>query len=124
MNTGQKKEIGEKIKFERKYRNLTLDDCARILGITASFLGLVERGDRCLSLDKLIKFCSVFGVSADYIIYGDSKFKEDFISIKDDIIFQLEGLTEKDYNIILALVKSYKLSSENDFPYKLRTNKK
>ena len=124
MNLGQKKDIGEKIKYERKYRNLTLDDCSKILGVTASFLGLVERGERCLSLDKVIKFCSVFGVSTDYLIYGDSKFREEFVSIKDDIVFQLEGLTEKDYNIILALIKSYKISSGEEFPYKLRTNRK
>jgi len=123
VDLGLKKDIGEKIRYERKYRNLSLDECAKILGITASFLGLVERGDRCLSLDKLIKFCSVFGLSVDSLIYGDSMFREDPFTLKDDIVYQLAGMTEKDYNIILGLIKSYKATSENNFPYKVRTKR-
>ena len=123
MNSGQKKEIGEKIRYERKHRNLTLEDCARIIGVTASFFGLVERGERCLALDKIVKFCSVFGISVDYLVYGDSTVSEEFASLKGDIVFELDGLTEKDYNIILGIVKSYKMSSEETFPYKLRTKR-
>lgn len=119
---GHRKEIGEKIRTERKYRKLTLEECAKILGISGSFLGLVERGERCLSLSKIITFCSVFGIHADYLLYGDSTFREEFASIKDDIIFELEGMTEKDYNILLAMIKAYKISKENHFPYRLRTN--
>ena len=120
MNAGQRTEIGQRIRYERKYRGLTLDEGSKIIGVTSSYLGLVERGERCLSLDNMVKFCSVFGVSIDYILYGSSSFRETPESLKDDIIFYLEGMTEKDYNIILGLIKSYSISSKENFPYKLR----
>lgn len=121
MDLGKRREIGEKIKYERKYRKLTLNECGDLLGVSGSFLGLVERGERMLSLEKVIMFCNIFGVDADYILGLGSSIRENkFCGIKDDIIFELEKMTEKDYNILLSIIKAYKKSSREDFPYRVR----
>jgi len=123
MDRGKQEEIGRKLREERIYRNLNLKECAKILGVSSSFLGLLERGERSISLDRLVKFCSVFGVDADYILLGGDYVREDIISMKSDIVLELEGLTEHDYNILLSIIKAYKRSSENKFPYKIKVCK-
>ncbi len=120
MQTKQQKEMGERIRRERKYRGLKLDDCARLLGISGAYLGLVERGDRMLSLDKAIRFCQVFGIPADYLLFGDVGWNMNPTDGQGNVIFELEGLEERDYFILLSMIKAYKISAAEKFPYRMR----
>ncbi len=120
MQIKQQKEIGARMKKERKYRGLKLDDCARLLGISGPYLGLVERGDRMLSLDKAIRFCQVFGIPADYLLFGDVGWTMNPTDAQGNVIFELEGLEERDYFILLSMIKAYKISAAEKFPYRMR----
>jgi transcriptional regulator with XRE-family HTH domain len=110
------KEIGEKLRDERRSRGLTIERTAKILGLSPSYLGLVERGERCLSSSKLVKFCNLFGVSTEYLLIGGVN-KNSFASKKDHIIAEVSGLKEYDLNILLNIIRSYKTSSNETFPY-------
>lgn len=65
-----KKEIGKRIRQIRESMCLTKDAFAKEIGITGQYLGLIEHGQNCLSIEKLKILCDFTGVSADYILFG------------------------------------------------------
>lgn len=58
-----RKEIGLRIKNIRLNMN-------NLLGISGQYLGMIERGEGTLSVDKLKILCDMTGLSADYILFG------------------------------------------------------
>ena len=65
-----KKEFGLRIKNIREGMNLTKEEFARLIGISGQYLGLIERGQNYLSIDKLKKLCDLTNLSSDYILFG------------------------------------------------------
>lgn len=68
-----KKEIGERIKNIRESMNMTKENFAKQIGISGQYLGLVEHGKNCLSVEKLKILCDFTNLSADYILFGKDK---------------------------------------------------
>lgn len=64
------KEIGIRIRSERLKNRLTIEKLCEMLEVSPSFIGLVERGESGISLEKLYKLTEIFQVSADYLIKG------------------------------------------------------
>ena len=52
--------IGENIRNYRKSKNISLDELAEQLELSQGYVGLVERGRRCLNLFTLLKSCDTF----------------------------------------------------------------
>ena len=65
-----RKEIGLRIKNIRLNMNMTKQKMADLLGISGQYLGMIERGEGTLSVDKLKILCDMTGLSADYILFG------------------------------------------------------
>ena len=65
-----RKEIGLRIKNIRLNMNITKQKMAELLGISGQYLGMIERGEGTLSIDKLKVLCDMTGLSADYILFG------------------------------------------------------
>ncbi len=91
------KSIGKKIRKERIIRNLTLEQLAEILDLSPSYMGLIERGQRGISIETLYKLAIAFDVTTDYLISSD-----DDEDISEDI-FSCNVLYQK----ILAHIKKY-----------------
>jgi len=60
--------MGERIKAKRKELHLTQEQLANQAGITAAFIGHIERGTRVASIDTLYELCKALNVSADYLL--------------------------------------------------------
>lgn len=69
--------LGNRIREERLKRKLTQEKLAEIVGISDSFVGTIERGDRILSLETLVKLANSFGVTTDYLLYDSIDLKSD-----------------------------------------------
>lgn len=65
-----KEDIGKRIKITRENMNMTKEEFAKNLGISGQYLGIVERGGSCLSVEKLKLLCDFTNLSADYILFG------------------------------------------------------
>ena len=65
-----RKEIGLRVKNIRLNMNMTKQKMADLLGISGQYLGMIERGEGTLSIDKLKILCDITGLSADYILFG------------------------------------------------------
>lgn len=64
--------MGGRIKQARKAQHLTQEQLAEACGLSAAFLGHIERGTRKASIDTLYALCRALNVSADYLI-GQSR---------------------------------------------------
>jgi len=60
--------MGKRIMERRKELHLTQEDLAEQAGISASFMGHIERGSRISSIETLLSICIALDVSIDFII--------------------------------------------------------
>lgn len=60
--------MGQRIKAKRKELHLTQEQLAELSGLSASFMGHIERGSRIASLETLCGLCRALDVSADYLL--------------------------------------------------------
>lgn len=61
-------QLGKKLRQERKRLHYTQEQVAEAIGVTPAFVGHIERGQRSLSLDTLIRMCNFYGVTIDYLL--------------------------------------------------------
>ena len=61
-------DLGKKIRQVRRQKSMTQEQLAEKAGISASFLGHIERGTRIASLETLIELCNTLQVSPDNLL--------------------------------------------------------
>lgn len=95
--------LGENIKQERLKLNLTQEQLSEKLDISISYLGRIERGERNLPLDTLIKISNIFNVSVDYLLRGSLVSDNRLLTSEIDKL--LTGLSSKEMNLILDMIR-------------------
>lgn len=86
------KEIGRRIQLLRKYKNLSQEELAARLNVSANMIAKIECGLRRPSIDFLIELAEFFETSTDYIWLG---IQADDIEIKREIDEMLERIDRK-----------------------------
>ncbi len=69
--------LGKRIRMERVRLNLTQERLAECVNISTAYVGQIERGERSLTLDKLVSIARVLNVTVDYLL-------SDYVSVQDD----------------------------------------
>lgn len=82
------KKLGKRIREERKRLNLTQAELAEAIDISDTYMGAIERGERSLTLDTLVRLVDRLGVTIDYLLSdsvsdNDSNIMEQFKQIID-----------------------------------------
>ncbi len=67
----QKESVGERLRKLRNGRNLTIPEVARITGVGKGSLSDLENNKNNPSKINLIRLSEFYGVSADWILFGD-----------------------------------------------------
>lgn len=62
------KRLGERIREERLKLNLTQAKLAEAVDISDTYMGAIERGERSLTLDTLVRLANRLGVTVDYLL--------------------------------------------------------
>ena len=80
--------LGERIREERRRLNLTQAQLAEAIDISDTYMGAIERGERGLTLDTLVRLVNRLGISIDYLLAdsvsdNDSNIIEQFRQIID-----------------------------------------
>lgn len=70
------KDFGQRVRSLRRLQHLTQEELAEQLGISASFMGHLERGSRIASIDTLVALCNTLKTSPQYLLSA---------SLSDDI---------------------------------------
>lgn len=82
------KRLGERIREERLKLKLTQAQLAEDIDISDTYMGAIERGERSLTLDTLVRLVNRLGVTVDYLLADsvsdtDSNITEQFKQIID-----------------------------------------
>lgn len=82
------KKLGERIRAERLRLNLTQAQLAENAGISDTYMGAIERGERSLTLDTLVRLVNRLGVTVDYLLSdsvtnSDANIMEQFKQVID-----------------------------------------
>jgi len=82
------KRLGQRIREERLRLNLTQAALAEAVNISDTYMGAIERGERSLTLETLVKLVNRLGVSVDYMLTdsvsdSDPNILEQFKQITD-----------------------------------------
>ena len=82
------KRLGKRIREERLRLNLTQAQLAEDIDISDTYIGAIERGERSLTLDTLVRLVNRLGVTIDYMLSdsvadNDSNIMEQFKQIID-----------------------------------------
>ncbi len=64
------KSFGDRIRTLRKERNLSQEKLADLTGFHRTYIGMVERGERNVSLKNLKQFATVFEMSLELLMKG------------------------------------------------------
>lgn len=83
------KRLGKRIREERQRLNLTQAQLAEDIDISDTYMGAIERGERSLTLDTLVRLVNRLGVTVDYMLADsvtdcDSNIMEQFKQIIDN----------------------------------------
>ena len=62
------KRLGNRIREERLRLNLTQAALAEAIDISDTYMGAIERGERSLTLDTLVRLVNRLGVTVDYML--------------------------------------------------------
>lgn len=109
-----KKEIGDRLRGARRKRGVTQEKLASILGTNQSHVSNVERGDRGLTIQQLVKICRALRISPVEIL-GETKETKENGFIKDRRFIrrlqQVDRLSKADKLALLKTIDAYLKSS-------------
>lgn len=94
-----KEDICKRIKIIRNNLGMNKNEFANFLEITPQYLGSIESGTNCLSVEKIILLSNKAHVSTDYILLG----KENIID--DSTIKHIMNLSNEDLNTCFSIVR-------------------
>ena len=88
METGDLTNIGSKIRKERRIKGLSQSDLSKKLGISASYLNLLESGRRTITVPLLIKVGNELGLSLkDLTIESNKRILSDVMEVLSNELF-------------------------------------
>lgn len=84
--------IGERIQELRKENNITQENLAYKLGVTAHHLGRIEKGKKGTSVDLLMDVSEYFDISTDYLLFGRKNNSDEIKESIRSVIKQLDNI--------------------------------
>lgn len=98
------KEIGKRIRAERRRQDLTQEKLAEMADISESFLGHVERGGRVLSVETLAKLANALGLTVEYILCGEYNYQPDMLPA--EIVNALGQMSGSQRRVFLSMMQT------------------
>lgn len=106
--------IGNNIRKYRLMKKLRQEDLAEKAGLTANYIGMVERGEKIPSLETFIKILNTLGVSADMVL---SDVLDNGYTVKNSMLNEkLEKLAPEDRNRIYEVIDTIIKQSKQILP--------
>ena len=97
------KGIGERLRIQRKNMKLTQAQTAELLEMSTNFYGEIERGERRLSLEKILLVQKHLGMDPTFLLTGETQPQVGFYDIIADCpkekIFDMEQIVRYASNL-------------------------
>lgn len=94
-----KEDICKRIKSIRNSLGMNKNEFASFLEITPQYLGSIENGENCLSVEKIILLSKKANVSTDYILLG----KNDIVN--ENMIKHILNIDDQQLSSCFSLVR-------------------
>lgn len=95
--------LGENLKALRKTRRLSVGQLSEIIGITPDDVRKYERGERALTVEKMISFSVALNCSAQNIIEGlDPRLKSSRSSVRE-----IRMMTQEEHQIMMHMATDW-----------------
>jgi len=98
------KELGKRIRTERRRQDLTQEKLAEMADISDSFMGHIERGGRTMSVETLAKLASALNLSIEYIVCGEFNYQPNMLPA--EIHENLNRMNSSQRTIFLKIMKT------------------
>lgn len=89
--SAKRREKGFRLRESRLAVNMSQEQAAAALGVSAQSISAWELGERSGDWERLADLCLLYGVSSDYILYGTHMVPEDL-----RVLFQRNGTARRD----------------------------
>lgn len=74
-------EIGERLRKQRKKMGMTQEEAAELLNISTTYYGEIERGNRKLSISRVLSVYEKMGLEPTYLLTGEQ--------LSDKVLFEI-----------------------------------
>ncbi len=98
MDTQWLIEIGSRIQARRKQMGFTQEQLAAMMDVSVQMVSNLERGNKAIRIDNLVRLCEALNTSADFILTGSAAPHS-----ADSLAKQLAALPRAQYEMIEAL---------------------
>ena len=92
-------EIGKRIQTRRKQQGLTQEQLADKMDVSIQMVSNLERGNKAIRIDNLIKLSQTLNISTDYILTGKET-TEDMQTLTE----QMAALSQRDRKMMKVLI--------------------
>lgn len=111
------KRLGKRIREERQRLHLTQAKLAEDIDISDTYMGAIERGERSLTLDTLVRLVNRLGVTVDYMLSdsvsdNDENIMEQFKQITDNQPLERKQLAIK---VLRTIFSHFEEEDSKDF---------
>ena len=100
MTSTELKEIGIRICNRRKQLNFTQEQIAEQMDVSIQMISNLERGNKAIKIENLVKISEILKVSTDYILLGIHTESD-----KNIVLEKLSRLSDEDYKMICMLIE-------------------
>lgn len=101
-------EIGQRIRKFRKAYNLSQEQLAESVNISATHMSHIETGNTKLSLPVLVAISDSLSVSVDELLHGEMN--ENKTILTDEITSILNSCTNEELHIMIDIIRAAKSS--------------
>lgn len=96
--------LGKRLREERIHCGMTQEQVAESINVSTAYIGLVERGERCVTLEKLVLLAQCFHVTIDFLLQDSILPTE---TMQDRQLLSLwNTATTQERNMILSIIQS------------------
>lgn len=90
------KEIGKRISDLRKSLGYTQEQVAELMDVSVQMISNLERGNKAIRIDNLLKISKILGVSTDYILSG--------MQSESELTDKIHKLSKRDYKLVCQMI--------------------
>lgn len=96
--------LGKRLREERIRCGMTQEQVAESINVSTAYIGLIERGERSVTLEKLVLLAQCFHVTIDFLLQESVLPTE---TMQDTQLFSLwSNATQKERGMILSIIQS------------------
>ena len=92
-------EIGKRIQMRRKQQGMTQEQLADKMDVSIQMVSNLERGNKAIRIENLIKLSQILNISTDYILTGKET-TDDMQSLTE----QMANLSQRDRKMMELLM--------------------